>query len=314
MAEQRRAVARRRRAAAEAGRDRSGKALFRLGAAAPDSAIPCCICRRTIRSSIAFENLMEQEELTPDWLSLRHRLTFALRRLRGGSNRALRHPRGDLRPGGADRARAPRRAKLHHALPKKSFYAVHAEPKLFFEPSDFSALIADPGSSACTSRRKAAAASHRSGQSVCLGERPLRLEHDPKECEAFFRRKRSCWNKISGNYSDTGRVAPAPAARTDRGRSSTAIPTSSMKISAWRRRSSAIIGGWQTMVDLDRDANAAALQRSTSGRKSPSPENRNDRHVRRSPWHRPQARCPCCPTLRRPDESVNSLLAFVTAE
>ena len=30
---------------------------------------------------------MEQEELTPDWLSLRHRVTFALRRLRGGSSR-----------------------------------------------------------------------------------------------------------------------------------------------------------------------------------------------------------------------------------
>ena len=27
----------------------------------------------------AFEALMEQEELTPDWLALRHRLTFALR-------------------------------------------------------------------------------------------------------------------------------------------------------------------------------------------------------------------------------------------
>src|SRR6266702_7235158 len=35
----------------------------------------------------AFENLMKQEELTPDWLALRHRLTFALRRLRGGSKR-----------------------------------------------------------------------------------------------------------------------------------------------------------------------------------------------------------------------------------
>ena len=30
---------------------------------------------------------MEQDELTPEWLALRHRLTFALRRLRGGSNR-----------------------------------------------------------------------------------------------------------------------------------------------------------------------------------------------------------------------------------
>jgi hypothetical protein len=33
---------------------------------------------------------------------------------------------------------------MHHALPKKSFYSVHAEPKLFFEATDFSALIADP--------------------------------------------------------------------------------------------------------------------------------------------------------------------------
>ena len=57
----------------------------------------------------AFERLMEQDELTPDWLSLRHRLTFALRRLRGGSSRALRHPRRDLRAGGADSARAPLR-------------------------------------------------------------------------------------------------------------------------------------------------------------------------------------------------------------
>src|ERR1700686_2510005 len=35
----------------------------------------------------AFEKLMQQQELTPDWLALRHRLTFALRRLHGESNR-----------------------------------------------------------------------------------------------------------------------------------------------------------------------------------------------------------------------------------
>ena len=34
--------------------------------------------------------------------------------------------------------------ELQHALPKQSFYAVHAEPRLFFEPTDFSALLADP--------------------------------------------------------------------------------------------------------------------------------------------------------------------------
>src|ERR1700754_117059 len=35
----------------------------------------------------AFEELMEQEELTPNCLSVRHRITFLMRRLRGGSNR-----------------------------------------------------------------------------------------------------------------------------------------------------------------------------------------------------------------------------------
>jgi hypothetical protein len=33
---------------------------------------------------------------------------------------------------------------LQHALSKQSFYAVHAEQKLFFEPTDFSGLLADP--------------------------------------------------------------------------------------------------------------------------------------------------------------------------
>src|SRR6202166_4524929 len=35
----------------------------------------------------AFAALMLQDELTPDWLALRHRLIFALRKLRGRSNR-----------------------------------------------------------------------------------------------------------------------------------------------------------------------------------------------------------------------------------
>lgn len=92
----------------------------------------------------AFENLMKQEELTPDWLALRHRLTFALRRLRGGSNRV-----SDIRVAiygpAALTALASRTGELRYALPRKSFYAVHAKPKLFFEPSDFADLISDPG-------------------------------------------------------------------------------------------------------------------------------------------------------------------------
>ena len=90
----------------------------------------------------AFEHLMQQDELTPDWLSLRHRLTFALRKLRGGSDR-LSDIRVAIFGPAALTALAARFGELQYALPKKSFYAVHAEPKLFFEPSDFSALIGD---------------------------------------------------------------------------------------------------------------------------------------------------------------------------
>jgi hypothetical protein len=92
----------------------------------------------------AFADLMEQDELTPDWLSLRHRLTFTLRKLRGGSNR-LSDIRVAIFGPAALTALARRADELQHALPRNSFYAVHAEPKLFFEQSDFSALLADPG-------------------------------------------------------------------------------------------------------------------------------------------------------------------------
>src|ERR1019366_10612797 len=90
----------------------------------------------------AFASLIQQDELTPDWLALRHRLTFALRKLRG--SRRLSDVRVAIYGPAALTALARRAGELRYALPKKSFYAVHAEPKLFFEPSDFSALIADP--------------------------------------------------------------------------------------------------------------------------------------------------------------------------
>jgi hypothetical protein len=91
----------------------------------------------------AFHDLMDQDELEPDWLALRHRLVLMLRLLRGKSNRTA-----DLRVaiyGPASlTALAKRSGEIAHALPKQAFYAVHAEPKFFFEPSDFSKLIADP--------------------------------------------------------------------------------------------------------------------------------------------------------------------------
>ena len=92
----------------------------------------------------AFEKLMQQDELRPEWLSLKHRLTLLARRLRGGSNRVP-----DLRVAiygpAALTALANRTGSSRDALPKRSFYAVHADAKHFFEPGDFSALIADPG-------------------------------------------------------------------------------------------------------------------------------------------------------------------------
>ncbi|MBR0695393.1 hypothetical protein [Bradyrhizobium lablabi] len=91
----------------------------------------------------AFQELMRQDELTPNWLALRHRLTFALRRLRGGSNR-LSDIRVAIYGPAALTVLARREGELQYALPKQSFYAVHAHPKLFFEPSDFSKYLNDP--------------------------------------------------------------------------------------------------------------------------------------------------------------------------
>jgi hypothetical protein len=42
-------------------------------------------------------------------------------------------------------ALARRHGTLRYALPKRSFYAVHSEPKKFFEPTDFPHLLRDPG-------------------------------------------------------------------------------------------------------------------------------------------------------------------------
>ena len=91
----------------------------------------------------AFERLMRQKELVPDWLCLRHRLSFALRRLCGKSDR-LSDVRVAIFGPASLTALARRSGELCHALPKKSFYSVHVDAARFFEPADFSALIRDP--------------------------------------------------------------------------------------------------------------------------------------------------------------------------
>ena len=79
---------------------------------------------------------MEQEELTPDWLSLRHRITFALKRLRGGSNR-VSDVRVAIYGPAALTALANRAGSSRDALPKKSFYAVHADAEAFLRAERF---------------------------------------------------------------------------------------------------------------------------------------------------------------------------------
>jgi hypothetical protein len=91
----------------------------------------------------SFEDLMAQDELTPEWLSLSHRVSFAMKRLAGGSHR-LSDLRIAIYGPPALTILARRSGDLQNALPKTSFYSVHSEPKLFFDPGDFSALINNP--------------------------------------------------------------------------------------------------------------------------------------------------------------------------
>ncbi len=65
---------------------------------------------------VAFEALMRQDELTPDWLALRHRMVFSLAQAARQIEPARRYSRRDLWAGGADRAgRARRRTRLRLA-------------------------------------------------------------------------------------------------------------------------------------------------------------------------------------------------------
>ena len=91
----------------------------------------------------AFEGLIEQEDLVPDWLALRHRVTFMLRQWSGRSNR-LSDTRIAMYGPAALTALARREGTIKHAMPMKSFYAVHSEQRRFFEPANFSKLLTDP--------------------------------------------------------------------------------------------------------------------------------------------------------------------------
>jgi len=91
----------------------------------------------------AYAKLMATDDLEPEWLSARYRFQLMLRHLGGRCSRACNLRLAIYGPPSLTTL-ARRHGEMQYALPRKSFYAVHSQPRRFFEPSDFSALIADP--------------------------------------------------------------------------------------------------------------------------------------------------------------------------
>ncbi|MGY3427671.1 hypothetical protein ACVWZW_008175 [Bradyrhizobium sp. F1.13.4] len=126
----------------------------------------------------AFEELMEQEELTPNWLSLRHRVTFAMRRLRGGSNRL-----SDIRVAIFGPAALTALARVGPASCKTHCRSNRSTPCMPSQscssiPRAISASSPTATSSACTSRPRAAAARSRS-RAACMRGRRSGLGNSP---------------------------------------------------------------------------------------------------------------------------------------
>ena len=90
--------------------------------------------------------------------------------------------------------------------------------------------------------------------------------------------------------------------------------SSSMKLSHWRRSSSAIIGGEERMVETTETRTPLRCSDSTSGRKSPSPEKSTMWStcgaISMASTASSMSMLPL--TLRRPVELVNSLAGLVT--
>ena len=159
----RRPVARRRRAAAEADRDRSGKTLFRLGAAAPARQFgSVSAARRSDRAGVRGSDGAGGVDAGLAGAAPSPHLHAAP--VTRPVEPPLRHPRRDLRPGRADRARAPiERIAARVAEAILLCGACRAETVLRAE--GFFRLLADP-------------ANHRPAH---FTERPRRPEADPRQ-------------------------------------------------------------------------------------------------------------------------------------
>jgi hypothetical protein len=133
----------------KAGRDRPGKALLRVGAPAPARQFGFVLpAERSDRAGVRGTDGAGGSGRRTGWrcaiaspsccASMRHR-----------SSR-LSDIRVAIYGPAAITALARRSGELQHALPKQSFYAVHAEPKRFFEPIGFFGADADPEIIGCT--------------------------------------------------------------------------------------------------------------------------------------------------------------------
>jgi len=119
-------------------------------------AIRCCICHPAI-PSWRVRRTDAARRTDAGLAALRHRLIFAWRKLRGSQR--LSDVRVAIYGPAALTALARRAGELCCALPKEIILCGAREPKLFFEPQDFSALIADPDIIGLHISRKAAATS-----------------------------------------------------------------------------------------------------------------------------------------------------------
>lgn len=93
----------------------------------------------------AFEELIAQDVLFSDALLFYHRLIGYWRRMRDRKHFVPGNIRLGLYGPAALTSLARRHQAIHDVAECKSFYAMHRRPELFFMPTDYQSVLADPG-------------------------------------------------------------------------------------------------------------------------------------------------------------------------
>jgi hypothetical protein len=90
-----------------------------------------------------YEKLMQQDDPVPEWVTFRQRLKLYRWRRRGTQFNPSDLKLALFGPS-ALTALARRTGAMHHALPRRSFYAIHARHRKFFRPASYQRLLTDP--------------------------------------------------------------------------------------------------------------------------------------------------------------------------